>query len=68
MLRASLLVAQAVLHVGGLLVLDVAEAVTWCGRLLLRGARWCGARAREWQPRLRARDGDPGSDAEERRP
>lgn len=67
-MRALLLSAQSALQLLGGLLLDLAAGTAWCGRAVLSGARWCGDRAREWEPRLWDRDEDPRSDAEERRP
>lgn len=54
----------------------VALPILWVGSLatpVLRASAWCGARAREaaareWNPRLWDRNGDPRADNEDRRP
>lgn len=68
MLSKAFSFAQTALQALGDLVLDLAAGVARCGQAVLAGARWCGDRAREWEPRLWDRDEDPRSDAEERRP
>ncbi|MCP1550675.1 MULTISPECIES: hypothetical protein [Methylorubrum] len=67
-MRTLLVCAEVALQVVGQLIVEIGAAVVWCGRMVLSAARWCGDRAREWEPRLWDRDEDPRSDAEERRP
>ncbi|AWN35757.1 hypothetical protein [Methylobacterium radiodurans] len=43
------------------LLVQITKPILWC-------SRQCLERAREWDPRLWERDGDPRSDNRERRP